>query len=91
MLMRSFLVNLAQTETPPAAIMLVNEGVRLACEGSDALDEMHRLADAGVAISACGTCLKQLGLTEKLAVGVVGDMPTLVAAVCGPDDIVTIG
>jgi hypothetical protein len=49
------------------------------------------LVDAGVAAGAGGTCLKQLGLADKLAVGVAGDMPTLVAAVCGSGDIAMIG
>lgn len=90
-LMRSFLVSLAHEENVPAAIMLSNDGVRLACEGSDALDELRLLADAGVSITACGTCLKYLGLKDRLAVGVEGTMPGLVAAVCGPDEVVTIG
>lgn len=91
LLMRSFLASLANVDEPPAAVMFVNEGVRLACEGSRALDEIRMLADKGVSISACGTCLKHLALTDKLQVGVAGTMSTLVAAVCGPDDIVTIG
>lgn len=90
-LMRSFLVSLSHEEQRPLAVMLVNEGVRLACEGSEALEELHMLADAGVAITACGTCLKHLGLQDKLAVGAEGNMSGLVAALCGPDEIVTIG
>lgn len=90
-LMRSFLVSLAHEENAPAAVMLSNDGVRLACEGSEALDELRLLAEAGVAITACGTCLKYLGLQDALAVGTEGTMPGLVAAVCGPDEIVTIG
>jgi selenium metabolism protein YedF len=90
-LMRSFLVSLAHEENAPAAVLFVNEGVRLACEGSEALDELRMLVDKGVAISACGTCLHHLGLAESLAVGEAGTMPDLVAAVCGPDEIVTIG
>jgi len=55
-------------------------------------EELGRmLVDAGVAAGAGGTCLKQLGLADKLAVGVAGDMPTLVAAVCGSGDIAMIG
>lgn len=89
-LMRTFLVSLAHTEQPPAAVMLANDGVRLACEGSDALGELQMLVDAGVTVAACGTCLKYLDLLDKLVVGAPGDMPSLVAAVCGPDEIVTI-
>ncbi len=90
-LMRSFLVSLAHEENAPAAIMLSNDGVKLACEGSDAVDELRLLADAGVTITACGTCLKYFGLQDKLSVGTEGNMSGLVAAVCGPDEIVTIG
>jgi selenium metabolism protein YedF len=90
-LMRSFLVSLAHEEHAPAAVMLINEGVRLACEGSEALDELRMLESKGVAVSACGTCLNHLGLAESLAVGTAGAMPDLVAVVCGSDEIVTIG
>ncbi len=89
-LMRSFLVSLAHNDEPPVAVMLVNDGVRLACEGSEALGELEMLVENGVAVTACGTCLKHFDLTEKLVVGAAGDMPSLVAAVCGPDEIVTI-
>jgi selenium metabolism protein YedF len=90
-LMRSFLVSLSQSDQPPAAVMLVNEGVRLACEGSEALTELQTLVASGVPVTACGTCLKFLGLSERLVAGSASDMPSLVAAVCGPDDVVTIG
>lgn len=90
-LMRSFLVSLAHEELAPAAVMFVNHGVRLVCEGSEALCELRMLADKGVVITACGTCLKHLGLSDSVAVGTAGDMPSLVSAVCGPDDIVTVG
>jgi intracellular sulfur oxidation DsrE/DsrF family protein len=89
-LMRNFLSALAQQEYAPAAVMLANEGVRLACDGSDALHALQQLAAAGVAVRACSTCLKHLGLTPALRVGEAGTMPDLVAAVCGPDEIVTI-
>ncbi|HAL30028.1 MAG TPA: sulfurtransferase-like selenium metabolism protein YedF [Coriobacteriia bacterium] len=90
-LMRSFLVSLAHEENVPAAVMLSNDGVKLACEGSAAIAELSLLAEAGVTVTACGTCLKHFGLQDKLAVGVEGNMSGLVSAVCGPDDIVTIG
>jgi intracellular sulfur oxidation DsrE/DsrF family protein len=90
-LMRSFLVSLSHEEQRPLAVMLVNEGVRLACAGSEALDELRRLSDAGVMVRACTTCLKHLDLLDKLEVGEASNMPSLVAAVCGPDEIVTIG
>ncbi|MHB9003032.1 MAG: sulfurtransferase-like selenium metabolism protein YedF [Coriobacteriia bacterium] len=89
-LMRNFLYSLARAERMPAAVMLANEGVRLACEGSEALDDLRLLVEAGVTVRSCGTCLDFLDLNESLAVGVVGTMVELVDAVTGDDTIVTI-
>lgn len=89
-LMRNFLYSLARNEELPVAVMLMNEGVRLCCAGSESLDDLGLLAEQGVAIKACGTCLDFLGLTESLQVGEVSTMPAGVAAMLGDDAIVTI-
>ncbi len=89
-LMRNFLYSIARDENPPAAVMFGNEGVRLACEGSDSLEDLRLLVESGVAVRACGTCLDFLGLTPSLAVGEIGTMTQLAAAVLGSDEIVTI-
>jgi selenium metabolism protein YedF len=90
LLMRNFVYSLAREENKPVAVMMMNEGVRLACEGSESLDDLRLLAENGVAIKACGTCLDFLQLTDKLAVGEAGTMPASVAAMLGEDQIVTI-
>ncbi len=89
-LMRSFCHSLARNERKPASVMLMNEGVRLACEGSEVLDDLRLLVEKGVAVKACGTCLDFLGLKESLAVGEEGTMIDSVAALLGRDDVVTI-
>lgn len=89
-LMRNFIYALARAERAPVAVMLANEGVRLACEGSEVLDDLRLLVEAGVTVRSCGTCLDFLDLKESLAVGVVGTMVELVDAVTGDDGIVTI-
>lgn len=89
-LMRSFIYSLARTERLPSAVMFANEGVRLACEGSEVLDDLRLLVEAGVTVRSCGTCLDFLGVKESLAVGVVGTMVELVDALTGDDAIVTV-
>jgi selenium metabolism protein YedF len=89
-LMKNFIYSVARNDDKPAAIMLMNEGVRLACEGSDSIDDLKLLAEYGVALRVCGTCLDFLHVKDTLAVGEVGTMPDTVAAVLGPNDIVTI-
>lgn len=90
LLMRKFLQSLAQEEQRPEAVCLGNGAVRLACEGSDSLDDLRELSANGVAVRACGACLDFLGLTESLAVGEAGTMPEMVAKACGPSEVVTI-
>ncbi|MBE0417435.1 MAG: sulfurtransferase-like selenium metabolism protein YedF [Coriobacteriia bacterium] len=90
LLMRNFCYSLARNEERPSAIMLMNDGVRLGCEGSEVLDDLALLVENGVAVKVCGTCLDYLKLSDSLAVGDVGTMPDGVAALLGADDIVTI-
>jgi selenium metabolism protein YedF len=89
-LMKNFLYSTARNDEAPKAVMLMNEGVRLACDGSDSLDDLRILAEKGAAVKACGTCLDFLGLKDSLAVGEVGSMPDGVAALLGADDVLTI-
>jgi len=74
LLMRGFLYTLTEAEEAPARIILMNGGVRLAVTGSDSLVNLLRLAERGVEILACGTCLEFYQLKEALAVGRVTNM-----------------
>lgn len=89
-LVRSFLYSLARSADKPARIMFMNAGVRLTCEGSEVLGDLRLLASEGVAIKSCGTCLDFLHLSDKLAVGEIGDMNGSVAALSGDADVVTV-
>ena len=73
-LMRAFLHTLGEAEVRPQKMILVNSGVRLACEGSPALEDLQTLASQGVEILACGTCLNYFELKEKLRAGRVSNM-----------------
>ena len=88
-LMKNFLYALARNEERPKAVMFMNAGVRLACNGSASLDDLRLLEEGGVVVKACGTCLDFLGLMDELAVGSVGAMPDSVAALLA-DDVLTI-
>lgn len=88
-LTRMFLYSLGQMEVKPAAIVLMNGGVKLAIEGSDAVQNLQALVDAGVRVYACGTCLDYFGVKEQLAVGEVGNMSTT-AELFMQHDVVTV-
>jgi selenium metabolism protein YedF len=74
LLMRGFLYTLTEGESLPGRIILMNGGVRLAVEGSDSLVNLRRLADRGVEILACGTCLEFYQLKDSLGVGRISNL-----------------
>lgn len=90
LLMEKFLYALARGEEVPERVVLMNDGVKLACEGSAVIADLQALVDAGVSVEACGTCLDYYQLRDKLAVGVAGAMPNTVAEVVASDDVVVI-
>jgi len=73
-LMRSFLQTLEQAEPQPQKIILINSGVKLACEGSEVLEDLQEFYGKGVEVLSCGTCLDYFGIKKKLLVGKVSNM-----------------
>lgn len=77
-LLKGFVFALSQLPKLPDTILLYNGGVTLAVEGSDSLQDLQEMEKQGVEIFACGTCLNYYGLTDKLAVGSVTNMYSIV-------------
>ena len=77
-LIKAFVFALTQQEQLPDSMLFYNGGVKLTCEGSPVLDDLDKLANAGVEILSCGTCLKHYGIEDKLAVGEVTNMYVIV-------------
>jgi selenium metabolism protein YedF len=74
LLIKGFLSTLLETSPLPERIIFMNGGVKLATEGSASLDKLALLAERGVEILSCGTCLDFYKLKDKLAVGRVSNM-----------------
>ena len=73
-LMKAFIYALTQQDELPATMLFYNGGAHLTCEGSPALDDLKALAEQGVEILTCGTCLNHFGIVDTLAVGEVTNM-----------------
>jgi sulfur relay (sulfurtransferase) complex TusBCD TusD component (DsrE family) len=58
----------------PGRICFYAEGVKLACEGSPALETLAALQEQGVELIVCTTCLEFYGLMPALKVGRAGNM-----------------
>lgn len=73
-LMKAFVYAVTQQDELPRTMLFYNGGARLTCEGSPCLDDLRALAEQGVEILTCGTCLNHYGIADKLAVGEVTNM-----------------
>ncbi|HEY74561.1 MAG TPA: sulfurtransferase-like selenium metabolism protein YedF [Thermoflexia bacterium] len=76
-LVRGFFHTLGEVEPLPDTIIFFNSGVKLVVEGSPVVEDLKGLAERGVEILACGTCLGYYELKDKVAVGEVSNMYTI--------------
>lgn len=77
-LMKSFIFAVTQLDDLPDKMIFYNGGAKLTVEGSECLEDLKTLADQGVEIMTCGTCLDYYGIKDKLAVGGVTNMYSIV-------------
>ena len=84
-LMKGFIYALSQQEELPSTILFYNGGASLSCEGSPALEDLKEMAEQGVEILTCGTCLDFYGIKDTLAVGDVTNMYSIVEKMTGAD------
>ena len=87
-LMKGFIYAVSQLEELPKTMLFYNGGVKLTTEGSASLEDLKSLQAQGVEILSGGTCLNFYGLSEKLAVGEVTNMYTIVEKLNGASHIV---
>lgn len=73
-LVKGFIYSLSQLDQLPKTILFFNSGAKLTTDGSESLADIRNLADRGVNILTCGTCLDYYGIKDKLAVGEVTNM-----------------
>jgi selenium metabolism protein YedF len=88
-LIKGYLGALAQMDTPPAVVMLMNEGVKLAEKGTSSSEHLQALVARNVTLLVCGTCLNHFGLTERLGVGQVSNMFEIANTMAALDHVVT--
>lgn len=73
-LMEIFLRNLGNRPDLPECIVLLNAGVQLATHSSPVIDHLRKLAERGVRVVSCRTCVEYFKLEDKIGVGEVQGM-----------------
>lgn len=89
-LMRGFLYALLETEPKPHTLVFMNGGVLLTIEGSPVIDHLAKLEKGGVNIVSCGTCLDYFSVKEKLAIGSISNMYTIVEIMTAATKVITL-
>ena len=87
-LIKGFIYAVTQLDKLPKAVLLYNGGVKLSSEGSDSIEDLKALEEKGVEILSCGTCLNFYNLQDKLKVGKVTNMYSIVEEMTGATNIV---
>lgn len=73
-LMRMFLYSIGQQEPLPADIMLINKGVRLACEDVQSIQTLTELTLKGTRVHVCGTCTNFYNFMDHIQIGSIINM-----------------
>jgi selenium metabolism protein YedF len=89
-LMGSFLRKIWSFDKKPGRILFYNSGVKLMAEGSAVLDALSGLADAGVDLIACASCVRYYDLKNKMRIGRISDMTEIAAIATQDERVVTI-
>jgi len=89
-LAKKFLRLTIESGNLPGKILFYTEGVKLACSGSEALEELQELEAKGVELVLCLTCLDFFGLTDQVKVGVVGGMGDILTAIQMADHVISV-
>jgi len=89
-LMINFIGTLKEMGSELWRLILLNEGVKLAIEGSEVLEQIQELEKEGITILVCGTCLTHFNILEKKRVGETTNMLDVVTSLQVADKIINL-
>lgn len=76
-LIKGFVYALTEAETLPKTVLLYNKGVLLASTFEDTIKDLKVLEERGVEILSCGTCANFYHVQDKIKVGTLTNMYTI--------------
>ncbi len=89
-LIKAYFKLLIENGKLPDAVAFYTDGVKLTTEGSPILEELKILAEKGVLLIICSTCLNHLGLMDKVQVGIPSHLPDIIELQQRADKVITI-
>lgn len=89
-LLKTYLSMLLENGMVPMAICFYTEGVKMVVEGTPVLKELQALAQKGVHLIVCNTCLNYYDLADRRVVGIVGGMADILEAQWQAEKVITL-
>jgi selenium metabolism protein YedF len=89
-LMRNFFLKIIDEEEYPTHILFVERGVLLLLPDFQGIEAMSILQSRGVKLLACQTCLDFYGIRDKLHVGELTNMSTIIHTLHEVDKVISL-
>ena len=89
-LIRMFFYVLTQSEDLPSSVLFMNAGVKLPAQDEQVIEHLKVLADKGVEILVCGTCINYYELPSDLQVGTISNMYDIVSRMQAADKVISV-
>lgn len=89
-LITNYFTLLSEDNRTPKIIVFYNEGVKLICQGSPALEALKSLETKGVQLLACKTCLNHFEILDKIEVGTPGTMADIITLQASADKVINL-
>jgi hypothetical protein len=74
----------------PTTICFYTEGIHMVLVDSPVLEELQALAQRGIRLVVCGTCVNFYGVKDRMAVGEIGSMKDIMAAQWNSAKVITL-
>lgn len=75
---------------PPTHLLFFNSGAHLTSSVSNSLEDLMAMAEQGTNIQTCGTCTNYYGISDKLGVGEIANMYSIVTIMAGAKRLINI-
>lgn len=85
-LMKSYIFALSEADSIPNDLLFINGGVKLTIDSSPVLGSLKKLVERGTNILICGVCLDFYDIKDKLSVGEISNMYTIVQLMNNADN-----
>lgn len=89
-LIKGFLAGLVKSDPTPDAVILLNEGVKLALFDSSTCDHLKDLEARGTQILISGVCASHFGITENIGTGIIANIYEIADVINSADKVVSL-